>query len=460
MTYATASSEIWAAMPANLTLSAGTLYRVPAGTGACERRPGFRPATGSQRRRGPAKVAFAIGFTLALSAQWPTVEAQSVTASTLAAWAGAEAAIGVAIGVSVTIVLEAFTLSAQVMGLQAGYAFAQTIDPNTQADSGILLVLAQLLGGMFFFAMGLDRQILRLFALSLAKIPAGTWVFSRSSAESLIHLASSLFSVGIRLALPVVALLVMVDVALALMGRLNSQLQLLSLAFPAKMLLALLVLSWVAALFPRILRAVGRTLLVGARFGRWGYDRPCPTAPPRPSRPLPNASRRRARKDSFPPPGKWYRRSSSWFSWHCWDGGAHGGLRGSGQYTRPSGARIFRRICPEDLTHIARQLFGQLFLPLAAGRACGSRGNPVDSPGDHALRLESQETGARSRPSESAVQAAGIAAAESARTPAGRGPAAHFSVGCLCDRARQTGCLPVLFLWRAPRAASPSSRPP
>ncbi len=55
------------------------------------------------------------------------------------------------------------------------------------------------------------------------------------------------------MALPVVALLVMVDVALALLGRLNQQLQLLSLAFPAKMLIALVVLSWVAAVFPRVL---------------------------------------------------------------------------------------------------------------------------------------------------------------------------------------------------------------
>jgi flagellar biosynthetic protein FliR len=240
-------------MPANLTLSAGTLFSFLLVLARVSGALAFVPLPGLSAVAGPAKVAFAIGFTLALSAQWPIVQAQSLTVSTLAAWAAAEAAIGIAIGVSVTIVLEAFTLSAQVLGLQAGYAFAQTIDPNTQADSGILLVLAQLLGGMFFFAMGLDRQILRLFALSLAKIPAGTWVLGRGSAESLIHLASSLFSVGIRLALPVVALLVMVDVALALMGRLNSQLQLLSLAFPAKMLLALLVLSWIAALFPRIL---------------------------------------------------------------------------------------------------------------------------------------------------------------------------------------------------------------
>ena len=74
-----------------------------------------------------------------------------------------------------------------------------------------------------------------------------------NSAEAMIHLGSSLFSVGVRLALPVVALLMMVDVALALMGRLNAQLQLLSLAFPAKMLVALLVLAWTAPLYPRVL---------------------------------------------------------------------------------------------------------------------------------------------------------------------------------------------------------------
>lgn len=84
-------------------------------------------------------------------------------------------------------------------------------------------------------------------------MPAGTYSFGPSTVPILIRLGANLFSVGARLALPVVALLVMVDVALALMGRLNQQLQLLSLAFPAKMLTALLVLSWIAVLFPRVM---------------------------------------------------------------------------------------------------------------------------------------------------------------------------------------------------------------
>jgi flagellar biosynthetic protein FliR len=199
------------------------------------------------------RAALACGFTLALSARWPAIDAEAVTSMRLAQWAAAEAAMGIAMGVTVALVLEAFTLAAQVLGLQAGYAYASTIDPNTEADSGILLVLAQLVAGMLFFALGLDREVLRLFAQSLDRVPVGAYVFGRASAEPVIRLGASLFTVGVRLALPVVALLVMVDVALALLGRINQQLQLLHLAFPAKMLTALAVLSWIAVLFPRIL---------------------------------------------------------------------------------------------------------------------------------------------------------------------------------------------------------------
>src|SRR3954471_726045 len=87
------------------------------------------------------------------------------------AWALTEAAVGLAMGISVAIPLEALMLAAQVLGLQAGYAYASTIDPNSEADSGILLIFAQLMSGMLFFAMGLDREVLRLFARSLEKIP-------------------------------------------------------------------------------------------------------------------------------------------------------------------------------------------------------------------------------------------------------------------------------------------------
>lgn len=243
-------------MPDNATLSAGALYGFLLVLARVGGSLIFVPLPGVRSAPEAARVALALGFTLALYAQWPVVRTDAVTVAVLAGWALTEAAVGLAIGISVTIALEAFTLAAQVLGLQAGYAYASTIDPNTEADSGILLVFAQLMSGMLFFALGLDREILRLFAQSLEKVPAGAYVFGRATAEPLIRLGATLFSVGVRLALPVVALLVMVDVALALLGRINAQLQLLTLAFPAKMLTALILLSWMSTMFPRILREI------------------------------------------------------------------------------------------------------------------------------------------------------------------------------------------------------------
>lgn len=241
-------------MPANLTIHATTLYAFVLVLARMAGALVFVPLPGFSAASGPARVVFAVGFTLALFPMWPAVEPVGMTPITLAGMAAAESVVGIVVGVSMAIVLESFLLAGQVLGLQAGYAYAQTVDPNTQADSGILLVVAQLMGGLFFFALGLDREVLRLFAQSLSKVPPGSYVLGPASAEPMIRLASHLFSVGVRLALPVVALLVMVDVALALLGRLNSQLQLLSLAFPMKMLTALAVLSWIAVLFPRVLR--------------------------------------------------------------------------------------------------------------------------------------------------------------------------------------------------------------
>ncbi len=255
-------------MPINFSLSLGGLLGFLLVLARVGGALSFVPLPGLRGVPEPARAVLAVGFSIALGARWPGVDVSTMSGGRLAGWLAAEAAVGIAIGLAVAMILELFGMAAQILGLPAGYSYASTIDPNSDADAGVLLVFAQLIGGMLFFAMGLDRFVLRLFAQSLDAIPVGSYVFTRRSAEPLIRLGSVLFSTGLRLALPVVALLTMVDVALALLGRLNQQLQLLSLAFPAKMLTALLMLSWLAALVPHLMSefagqawtAVGRVL--------------------------------------------------------------------------------------------------------------------------------------------------------------------------------------------------------
>ena len=241
-------------MPTSLTLSLTTVYGFALVLARVSGALVFVPLPGLSGAPPAARVGLAAGLAMALSSRWPLIDPASVSPARLVGWAAAEAATGIAIGVAAAIVLEAFVLAAQILGLQAGYAYASTIDPNTEADSGVLLVFAQLAASLMFFAAGLDREVLRLFAWSFDRVPPGAYGLGPAAGPALIQLGARLFSVGLRLAFPVVALLVMVDVALALVGRVNAQLQLLVLAFPVKMLLTLVVFGWGTLLFPRILR--------------------------------------------------------------------------------------------------------------------------------------------------------------------------------------------------------------
>ena len=215
----------------------------------------FMPLPGVKSGLEIPRIALSLSTTMVLFPQWPAVDATADGFGQLAAWLGAEAALGITLGVAISFLIEAFVLAAQFTGLQAGYGYASTLDPTTEADSGILLVIAQLVGGMLFFAIGLDRELVRTLAASLHTYPPGSFAISRSAAEQIVRLGGDMFSTGLRLALPAIALLVLVDLALALLGRVNSQLQLLTLAFPAKMLASLIILAWIAVLFPTIYKS-------------------------------------------------------------------------------------------------------------------------------------------------------------------------------------------------------------
>jgi flagellar biosynthetic protein FliR len=198
------------------------------------------------------RAVLAFVTTIALFPVWPSLPDISPSVGQLTAWAFSEMGFGLVAGLAVAFLTEGFQVGTQVLGMPAGFGYAQTIDPSSQADSSVLQVMTMLITGLLFFSTGLDGQVLRILAASFQKYPAGTWAMSAASLDSITHLGGGMFSLGIRIALPVVALLLLIDVALALLGRMQQQLQLLSLAFPIKMMAALGILIAITPLMPKL----------------------------------------------------------------------------------------------------------------------------------------------------------------------------------------------------------------
>src|SRR5579862_3580621 len=118
----------------------------------------FVPIPGFSAGPDVSRVVLALALTVALAPAWPNLGLESAAgAPALAAWklAGAifaQTAFGVTLGLAIALLLEGLQVTAQILGLQAGYSYASTVDPNTQADSTIFQVMAQLLAGLLFFA--------------------------------------------------------------------------------------------------------------------------------------------------------------------------------------------------------------------------------------------------------------------------------------------------------------------
>ena len=97
--------------------------------------PGFRGAPGMFR------VILILGITFALFPVWPSLPDSLPSFGDLTVWAFSEAGFGLAAGLAIAFLTEAFQLGAQVLGLQAGYGYASTVDPTSQADAAIIQVM-------------------------------------------------------------------------------------------------------------------------------------------------------------------------------------------------------------------------------------------------------------------------------------------------------------------------------
>jgi flagellar biosynthesis protein FliR len=244
-----------------LEISLGTLYAFLLVLARVSGFIVFLPVPGFRNTLDAVRVVLAVAIALALYPVWPALPNAAPSLGQLTGWVFSEAGFGLAAGLAVAFLTETFQVAAQVAGFQAGYGFASTIDPNSEADSSVIQVMASLFTGVLFFATDLHHQLIRVLAASFEKFPAGSWAPAAGSLDGILSLGGSMLSTGLRLGLPVVAVLMLIDFALALVGRVQQQLQLLSLAFPVKMVAALALLAALAPVVPRMFGAAAEKTL-------------------------------------------------------------------------------------------------------------------------------------------------------------------------------------------------------
>ena len=153
--------------------------------------------------------------------------------------------IGTAMGMAMRIVFAAVDLAGELIGLQMGLGFATFFDPLHGNNAPVIAQLMSLLTVLFFLALNGHLLMISTLAQSFVVVPIGAEIFGARDATSLVFLGGQMFAAGLTLALPVVAALLITNLALGVLTRAAPQLNIFAVGFPITLLLGFFTLALV-----------------------------------------------------------------------------------------------------------------------------------------------------------------------------------------------------------------------
>ncbi len=172
-----------------------------------------------------------------------------------------ELAVGLVYGLALALLNEMLIFAGQIVGLQFSFSLVNLLDPSSRIETPLLGDLFQLMGGLIIIAAGLDRILLASLVRSFRSVPLGAYALAPPTALAIVRAAAGIFLAALELAAPVLAATLLVDVAVALLGKLSPQLPVMFLSVPLKTVTGFVVLTGALALWPRFIEARFASLL-------------------------------------------------------------------------------------------------------------------------------------------------------------------------------------------------------
>ena len=127
--------------------------------------------------------------------------------------------IGIALALSMHVAFAAVALAGDMIGLQMGLSFATFVDPQHAGQTPVLGTFLGLLATLVFFAINGHLLLLAALAQSFELAPVSAEPLPGATWSALVAWGGALFRIGLHLALPVLAAMLAVNIALGVLMR-------------------------------------------------------------------------------------------------------------------------------------------------------------------------------------------------------------------------------------------------
>jgi len=202
----------------------------------------FTAAPVFSQRAIPMRAKVGLAFLVAVCAQ-ATLVGQPVVSINSPQALGTlvqQVVVGLAIGFAVRLVFAALEIAGELIGLQMGLNFASFFDPASNAQISAISRFFMQIGTLVFIVINGHLLLLMAVVKSFDAFPVDG-NFMQALAQMRIHeMGSAVFASAFWIALPMIAMLLFVNLALGIISRVAPQMNIYAVGFPVTLTVGLI----------------------------------------------------------------------------------------------------------------------------------------------------------------------------------------------------------------------------
>ncbi|MFZ6817448.1 flagellar biosynthetic protein FliR [Undibacterium sp. Ji22W] len=151
--------------------------------------------------------------------------------------------IGLAMGFVVRLMFAGVEMAGEVIGLTMGLGFATFFDPQTKGRSSAISQFLVIITTLIFLSLNMHLAMFEALINSFKSIPVSTSLNMGFSVQRIAIWGEEIFKIGMLISMPMVAALLITNIALGILTRAAPQLNLFGIGFPITIAVGFLMLS-------------------------------------------------------------------------------------------------------------------------------------------------------------------------------------------------------------------------
>lgn len=160
-----------------------------------------------------------------------------------------ELMIGFILALSVNVIFWGIQAGGDLAGYQMGFYMASVIDPQSEVNTAVISEFLYLVGILVFLSVDGHHWFFRAVFQSFLLLAPGEIHLQEGLYRHLLNLMGSLFIIAIKIAAPVLAVLMFTQIALGILAKAVPQVNILIISFPLTIGIGLLFLAFSLELF-------------------------------------------------------------------------------------------------------------------------------------------------------------------------------------------------------------------